>query len=306
MIRGLSLILQWLVAVSVLAQAESNGTNPLGLQDFPGARVVVEERQDNADYTLAFGKYKKIDGNWVVDERQRLQGKLVRKTLELSSDYTAREGFNFYRQQLQKYRMRELFSCSGRECGSSINWANNHFGVIQLYGLDQYQYYGVYEVLTDEQNPYYVTLYSVLRGNRRVYLQLDILQGVDQVSHQIASTPETLARLLDNQGYYVFPGFQLAGSGSELEVSLQEVHVETLASLLKRQERWRLALVGHDYAGDNLESQLQTSLMWAEHLKKALIGAGIDAGRLETHGLGSLAPAGRGERSARIEVVLLP
>lgn len=305
MSRLFVLVLQGLLAVSVLAQNDS-GKNPLGLQDFPGARTMVEERQEKTEYTLAFGSYKKIGGNWVVDERQRVQGKLVRKTLELPSDYTAREGFDFYREQLQRFRVRELFSCSGRECGSSINWANNHFGVIQLYGLDQYQYYGVYEVLTENQVPYYVTLYSVLRGNRRVYLQLDIVQPTDQSAAEVTSNPETLARLLRGQGYYVFPGLQVTGSEAGLEVSLQEEDLEALVALLRRENNWRLALVGHDYAGKNLDRQLQASLNYAQNLKQALVEQGVESARLEAHGVGSLAPAGRGERSARIELVLLP
>lgn len=299
------LVLQFLIAVSALAQGVS-GRNPLGLEEFPSARVVVERSQENADYTLAFGSYKKIDGNWVVDERQRVLGKLVRQTLELPSDYTAREGFDFYREQLQRFRVRELFSCRGRECGSSINWANNHFEVIQLYGLDQYQNYGVYEVLTEKQRPYFVTLYSVLRGNRRVYLQVDVLQSTEQTMPQIASNPETLARLLRDQGYYVFPGLELAGSGAELKLNLQDEHLDTLVSLLKRENRWRLAVVGHEYTGDDLDQRLKVSLNYAQYLKKALLEQGIEAARLEAHGLGSLAPYGRGERSARIELVLLP
>ncbi len=305
MSRYCALVLQFLIAVSALAQDDS-GKNPLGLQEFPGARVVVERSQESADYTLAFGSYKKIDGNWMVDERQRVQGKLVRQTLALPSDYTAREGFDFYRKQLQRFRVRELFNCVGRECGSSINWANNHFGVIQLNGLDQYQHYGVYEVLTENQRPYFVTLYSVLRDNRRVYLQVDILQSAEQPMPQIASNPETLARLLRDQGYYVFPGLELTGSGAELKLNLQDEHLETLVSLLKRENRWRLAVVGHEYTNGDLDQRLKASLSYAQYLKKALLAQGIDAARLEAHGLGSLAPAGRSERSARIELVLMP
>src|SRR5690625_6657662 len=77
----------------------------------------------------------------------------------------------FYREQLQGFSSRLLFSCSARECGSSSRWANQHFGVIQLHGLEQYQYYAVYEI-NHAQRAYYVTLYAVQRGNRRVYLQV--------------------------------------------------------------------------------------------------------------------------------------
>lgn len=293
---------------AVLAQEAADG--PLGLEKFPKARTLFDKRQSDGDYTLALGVYKNLDGRQVVERERHLKGQLLRKTLELPSDYSAREGFKFYREQLKSLKARQLFYCAGRECGASNTWANTHFNVIQLYGLDEYQYYGVYEVRVDRSS-HYVTLYAVQRGNKRVYLQLDIMTPEEGGAEQaIASNPNTLARLLREQGYVVFPGLQVSGTlnGKQEQggIELTGRHLDSLVELLKQHSEWRLALVGHDYGAPDLASQRRLSLSYAQSIKVALQERGVAAERLKIYGLGSLAPAGRGTRSARVEVVLLP
>src|SRR5690625_4963152 len=120
--------------------------DPLPLETFPGSRTVLDQRQAQAEYTLALGLFRRVDAQWQAERERRLSGTVVRQTLELPSGYTASDGMEFYREQLQGFSSRLLFSCSARECGSSSRWANQHFGVIQLHGLEQYQYYAVYEI----------------------------------------------------------------------------------------------------------------------------------------------------------------
>ncbi|MDQ2075518.1 DUF4892 domain-containing protein [Marinimicrobium sp. ABcell2] len=286
------------------AQARSV-EDPLGLEVFPGARTLLDQRQANADYTLALGLFRRSGNQWQIQRERRLKGTVIRRTLELSSGYSAPEGFDFYREQLQPFSPRQLFSCTGRECGSSSRWANQHFNVIQLHGLDQYQHYAVYE-LTRAQRTYYVTLYSVQRGNRRVYMQVDLVVPTVSAEEEIASDPASLANQLRSQGYFVFPGLTVTGTVDEREVLLSEAHVDVLVELLEQESDWRLALVGHDYGGTDLDGQRRASLQYAQALQAALQEEGVESGRLEAFGLGGLAPARRGERSARVEVVLLP
>ena len=73
--------------------------------------------------------------------------------------------------------------------------------------------------------------------------------------------------------------------------------------MLAQKTDWRIALVGHDYAAVPLAQQQKDSRLYAEQLKTALQQKGIVAARITTYGIGSLAPAGRGDRSARVEVV---
>ena len=106
----------------------------------------------------------------------RQQGLLSRYTLELPRDYDESEVFDYYRVQLPA-QATLLFTCHGRDCGDSNNWANDHFGVKQLYGNNAAQHYAVFS-LADQvgHSPLsYITIYSVRRGNRRLYTQLEIL-----------------------------------------------------------------------------------------------------------------------------------
>lgn len=277
----------------------------LSLDEYPHARVVFRSVADDDDYILALGSFKKTEGTWSVDHHQRLSGQLARMTLELPQTHSAEDGFQFYSKQLKKLSARELYRCDARECGPSNSWANNHFKVIQLYGLDQHQYYAAYEVLHEQQLPYYVSLYAVLRGNKRVYVQIDILQSDKATENNIATDPASLSRLLQDQGFFVFPGIVTDDENGKSNLVINKEHLQGLITVLQRQYTLQVALVGHDYRASSLQTQQKDSERYAESLKAALVGAGIAANRIEVYGLGGLSPAGRGNQSARVEVVKL-
>lgn len=281
------------------------GAVDLKLQPYPNARELNHSSKVESQYLLALGSYKKIDGAWLVDRSQRLNGELERITLELPADYNAENGFLFYKEQLEKYNLRELFYCKARDCGTSNSWANNHFKIVQLYGLDQHQFYGAYEITNAAEKPFYVALYAIARGNKRVYVQLDILH-IDKVDDfGVASSPETLNKLLNMNGYYVFPDFAEKNSQGDVSFQVKKAHIQALASLLKAEVNIKIALVGHNYSQITLAQQQQKSNQYAEQIKAALVDQGVDTKRMQTFGVGSLAPAGRGDRSARVEVVKL-
>jgi hypothetical protein len=275
----------------------------LKLQAFPSAREMFHKSEQDDNFLLALGSYKKIDSSWVVDRSQHLSGSLERITYELPADQTAENGFTFFKDQLDKYNLRELFHCKARDCGTSNSWANNHFKIIQLYGLDQYQFYGAYEITNADEKPFYVVLYAVMRGNKRAYVQLDILHVNNVNEFGVASSPETLNKLLNTNGYFVFPDFVSKDAQGSLHLQVKQAHIQALGSLLALQPKLTLALVGHDYSVATIEQQQRESKANAEQIKTALVNAGVDAKRVQTFGVGSLAPAGRGDRSARVEVV---
>lgn len=275
----------------------------LPLEQYPHGRVMFQSVAANDDYVFALGSYKKIAGNWRVDRQQRLAGTLTRYTLELPEGHSANKGFDFYLDQLQAFNVRELFHCKSRDCGTSNSWANNHFKILQLYGLDQYQQYGAYEVITADAKPFYVSLYAVQRGNKRVYLQIDLLHTDKVIELGIASSPESIIKSLLANGYYVFPDLIVGNMKSEKPVQIKPAHIQALVDVLALEPDWEIALVGHDYAPISLGQQQQYSLVYAEQLKAALLEKGIAASRVSSYGVGGLAPAGRGDRSARVEIV---
>ncbi|WP_286806852.1 MULTISPECIES: DUF4892 domain-containing protein [unclassified Marinimicrobium] len=298
----------WALLLATTDVVAQNGTQVpefLGLEDFPEARVMMREYRPDQTYVLALSTFKKVGGTWSAEREQRVQGNVLRRTLELPSGFSAREGFRFYEEQLISGRARELFACEERECGGSINWANNHFNVIQLYGLDQFQYYSVYEVVRDD-TVYYASLYSVRRGNRRVYVQLDLVQMPEVDRPALTLSPAVLGERLREAGYFVLPGFDVVGSAQDWRVSVSESAIDALATLLRQESGWVVALVGHDYGADSLEAQQSQSLHYAEQVREKLKAQGVSEQRIPVFGLGSLSPAGKGERSARVEVVRLP
>ncbi|EGG95492.1 Type IIA topoisomerase (DNA gyrase/topo II, topoisomerase IV), A subunit [gamma proteobacterium IMCC1989] len=153
----------------------------------PQAHIFSQSNMLNTDYIIALDKYKKTDNRWMPEKWQRELGQLLRYTIEMPRDYREEEVFDYYRQQLPA-SSELLFSCAGRQCGESNNWANDHFGVKQLYGTNASQIFSVYRVAsiitsstvtasTTTGSQTYVTIYTVRRGNRRLYTQLDILSA---------------------------------------------------------------------------------------------------------------------------------
>ena len=275
----------------------------LPIENYHNARVIFQSNADTDEYLLGLGSYKKIAGAWRVDRQQRLSGNLARYTLELPERHSANNGFDFYLDQLQNFNFRELYHCKGRDCGTSNSWANNHFKIPLLYGLDQFQQYGAYEVISSDDTPFYVALYAVQRGNKRVYVQLDVLHVTDTVELGIAASPESIIKSLLANGYYVFPDFVVDDAKGKANVRIKPAHIQALIDVLAQQPDWKIALVGHDYTAASLAQQQDNSQRYAEQLSAALQEKGVMANRLSTYGIGGLAPAGRGDRSARVEVV---
>lgn len=287
-------------------QAPAMAQTTLQLEDYHGARAMFRSQERTEEYSLALGSYRKIEGIWQSEREQRLSGVLTRVTYELPENHTAEAGFEFYLSRLQAMDKRELFSCKARSCGASNAWANNHFKILQLYGQDQNQFYAAYEVNRPGSSPAYVSLYAVQRGNKRVYVQVDILNSDKVGDDVVATNPQTLINVLQSKGYYVFPDVVVDGADGKPSLQSGEKHLTSLVRVLQQHPAWRIALTGHDYHGKNLAEQQQYSLTYANQLKAALVAKGVNAARIETHGLGSLAPAGRSGMGGRVEVVLLP
>lgn len=136
---------------------------------FPGAIIVAESAFEPAYYRLALGPQKKINNVWRAEYSESYSGKLRRLTLELPAGFTRDEVLSYYQQALSLDSAKLVYECFGRDCGSSNSWANSHFNIKQLYGLDQAQEYHAYKTGSNE----WLALYWVRRGNKRQYIQLE-------------------------------------------------------------------------------------------------------------------------------------
>lgn len=275
--------------------------NPLdSLKAFPEARIFYSGEGAVQEYSLALSKPKKINDVWQLERSHNTRGKLHTQTLELPKDGESAAAFDFYRQQLIERQARPLFECHSRDCGPSNSWANDLFKVKQLYGLDQYQHFAAFEIVGTDQNVSYVSLYSVRRGDKRVYVHVEWLEAPQARIDGVVPHRDTIYQQLRQVGFYDLPGVQVIGDGVRVDAN----HLLALVDVLKANRFLRITLVGHDYSGTSAEQQLGRSLLYAESVQDALIKAGIDSARLTVFANGSYAPRRRYQE--RVEVVITP
>src|SRR5690606_42021792 len=78
--------------------------------------------------------------------------------------------------------------CSSRDCGRSSEWATDVFGIANLYGVEREQNYLAARLVADDKQ-HYVALYTIMRGNQRVYAHLHVIEP--DADGQAPSGPST-------------------------------------------------------------------------------------------------------------------
>jgi outer membrane protein OmpA-like peptidoglycan-associated protein len=281
-----------------------------GINRFPGSRIVDYRAEGSTVYSLALGRMQRVTGRVAPSQSERFQGDLHRITYEIPDGFGAQEVFNHFRNQLLGPGQQELFACQGRDCGSSNFWANDLFGNRILYGPESGQYYmaSAYQrSVAGETINGYAALYVITRANRRMYAHLELLElPAERAAEQRAAqelSPQTLGLRLNQDGGVMLPGV-LFDENDQISDSRG---VDLLASVMRAEPLINVYIVGHLQADASLEQQLQRSLQRASRVRDALVERGINAERLEVHGVGPLAPFCRpGPCSQRIEVLLRP
>lgn len=255
-----------LISGSVSAQRDIVGaSDPQQLERFPLSWIVSNSEREVPEYALATGPMKKLEGVIAPEQFQRISGLLNRVTYRIPDNHSPADAFRFYRQQLQALNAEILFQCSSRSCGSSNQWANNYFGVKELYGIDRTQSY-----LAASLGSQRVALYTVKRGNRRIYLHLDLIEPLAQSA---ASIRDDLAQ----------KGFSWLDSGED---------IQPLLELLSEDQSLRLLLVGYDRSAAQLPVAELTdrSQQSATQLRDRLVAAGLAADRFEVIAVGPAVP----------------
>lgn len=250
------------------------------------------------DYLLPLGAWRRAGGDWQLEQSERLVGTLERFTYRLADGYGGAEAHRHWLDALRAAGARSLYGCRGRACGPSNQWANAVFDNRELYGLDGAQWFDALE-LTEDGRHYAVAIYSVERGNRRVYSHLDIVTLDDD--RQLPVTADGLLLPLREHGQLVFS--QALADG---EPSAEPDAVEALVRALSKDLSLSLYVVGHSYAAPGEKSDIEAlrtrSQRYADQLVAALVERGIAPQRLQPNGVGPLAPGTTG-RTDRVELV---
>ena len=286
---------------------------------FADSEIIDRELQRDINYRIILGALERVRGEVIPEDSKRLRGDVTKITYEVSQEFTGGDVYAFYQEQLTAKNHEVLYSCGGRECGSSNYWANDIFRNRILYGPERNQHFIAFRANPAlEESPYF-SVYIITRVNRKIYAYVEIVEpaGTEE-SEQIAVTVETekpqiTEQLSDVAGSNFLQRLQEQGSVILPPISFQSndrlagpADVEPLVSALNSDQALSVYVVAHlKKDGRSLQELMQRSLVRASSLRQALIEAGIEARRIEAAGVGPLAPScANGDCEERIEIVL--
>ncbi len=275
----LPVVLMLLLSFTVHAETDVSGSSdPRQLPRFPLSWIVSYHTEAVPEYTLATGPMRKVDGIIAPEKYKRITGELTRITYRLPDIHTPDQVFNYYLQLLQSMQAKILFQCSSRQCGSSNQWANNYFDVAELYGLDRSQFF-----LSASAGNLQLALYTVKRGNRRVYVHIDLIEPMKQ-------TAETLAADLRQQGVSWL---------NDAEA------LEPLIDYMSNNPQ-QTVLIGsyNKAAGVTVDELLSRSQKAADEVRDMLIEADVDPARITSVGVGPALPVADREQPDGIWIQL--
>ncbi len=289
------------LSAALLAQTDERnlGDHPL-IERFPDSTLEEIEVIEDSNYRLVLGTLQRNREEVVPEDSLRLRGDVTKIRYQVSQEFSGADVHDFFRQQMAEKNYTELFSCSGRACGSSNYWANDIFRNRILYGPVRNQYFIAMRAGEDAESAAHISLYIITRANRRIYAYLEIVE--DDVSRGVVSiaSPELL-EALNERGSVSLPGVIFASDNSLAE----SADLSAILELLRANPDLQFYLVAHLDGDEDLETLMARSGSRAEFLKQQLVEAGIAPERLIARGVGPLAPNCEiADCAERVELVL--
>lgn len=286
----LAMLWQLLPALGYAAAGDVAGSrDPQDAPRYPFARIVEYEADDRSlPRQFAVGRVDRSDRQVRMEDSIRTRGSLERVTYRIPDGSDVDDVVAHYRRQLGG---NVLFFCRARDCGRSNYWANDVFGVAELYGPDANQRY-----LALEQDGRLVSLYVVERGNQRVYAHLEVVEPETGNALRAADPLRQLANL----GYLGITGVVPAEDGS-LPADLR-TRLEPLADRLSELSAGTLFVVCH-VRGRSSPTELLAAAERcageAAQVLRTLVGGRVE---FEAFGAGPLLPR-PGVPGSRLELV---
>ena len=141
------------------------------LPPYPNANSQLSVEEDRQNHPVITSRMKRVNGVVTSDGAQWLDGRLNRALYLLPSGHSSSQGYDFYVNKLHGLGVETLFQCRSFSCGASNFWANDIFNISTLYGQDKEQAF----YIGNKKGRYY-SVYSVRRGNGRIYTLVDIFE----------------------------------------------------------------------------------------------------------------------------------
>ena len=252
-----SMTTAFLLSVSFHVSVHAGLTPDLATMIPPDHEAIAATVSVTTRYMLPLGAIRKVNGVIGAENSLQLRGRLQRSTWELASDYDTNNVHQEIVQQLQTNGAKLLFTCQGRACGSSNQWANNILKQAILYGIDREQVYAalIFEIGTVS---HYYVIYASRRGNRKVYLHVDVISesGVSTKTDETNGSSEQL--LIQTFHSHQLEHTQWSNNLAQLRTWLADSTVN------------QLYLVGQSRRGSHLAQQLEHSEQLVQKVAQAL------------------------------------
>jgi hypothetical protein len=287
------LVHDWLVQLpltGLLLAVACSVSASQALPVYPGAELIETSNSDSDRYRIVLSSLKKIRNVLQPDRIITVNGRSSARTYYVPDEIDVEVLIAHYKGSTTG-AFETLFSCQGRDCGSSNYWANTVFKNRILYGPEQFQYYWV-GLNSETQN--YELVYLGRRGTRKIYVHHEII-----VTEDSAKARDNTPVLFDGAGI--------------VRLSLQQVasDLDGLAELLQRYLNkaadQKMAIVVHDaqQRTETLVQAINRTTSEADLIRQQLIRKGLPEGRLSAHGAGPLGPV-EDLKYPRVDMVLLP
>ncbi len=261
------------------------------LEPYPGGELVSNETETDAvTHRIITGSLKKLENVLVPKSYEYVVGKRQTEVYYLPYEQKVDRVVTFFKDQLEdSYQI--LFSCRGRNCGSSSYWANTVFGERLLYGPEQFQRYLVAKAIDSNS---YVTIYVGQRGTKKIYVRLARIEATES---QLEANVDTIAISLGSNGRFVVPHENFV---------LTAVQINEIKKFLDEHADKILTLVVHDSLKlkETVPEAVQRTGQLAMEVRRSLVDAGISSDRVAAYGVGPLAPEDHGNR-LRLELLVL-
>lgn len=285
-----------------MSSAYGQGADHPLIERFPDSRISDLEFEPDSNYRLILGSLARTRGVVVPGESERLRGDVTKIIYEISEEFNGEDVYDFFQQQIQDKGYDVLFSCAGRDCGSSVYWANDIFQNRVLYGPERNQYYIAMRTPPSMGDQAHMVLYIITRGNRQLLAYLEVIQEagtappVELLSTQILDE-------INEQGSVILPGIAFINDRQLTD----DADLAAVARELNGSPDMNFYLVAHLGGDQDLDQLLNRSMIRAQTVRQGLINLGVDGSRLLARGVGPLAPSCVGENCPeRVELVLRP
>ncbi|MGI9250782.1 MAG: DUF4892 domain-containing protein [Pseudohongiellaceae bacterium] len=290
------------------AETTPGSNHPL-LEPFQYSTIVEYDFAEDINHRVVLSSLKRTRGVVVAENSERIRGNVTRIVYEVSQDFTGEDVYQFFRNQMQEKGYTEMFTCTGRSCGSSNYWANDIFRNRALYGPQNNQYYLSMQAPLGLETDPRLSVYVITRSNRRTYAYIEVVETETTNTTEATTNTNTLLASLQSNGSIILPPIPFNNTdqlppNSNISIPLELMQADPTLSIY---------LVAH--LSEELETQqgtrqtldtlLRRSRTRAESLRTALIQAGIPANRITATGVGPLSPSCNATSCAqRIEMVL--